>query len=301
MSNEPFFIVGVGRSGTTLLRLMMHNHPRIAVPYESHFITSYIDKLPDYGNLDIATNLQKLVVDILSEPLLESWDHTFEESVVLARVARPASLASVIDAIYADYAEAKGKVRWGDKSDYLDRMHLINEVFPKAKFIHIVRDGRDVANSVMKMDWGPADILRAADWWHEHVKMGRIVGRVLGPSRYTEIRYEDLTANPERELARLCAFLGEEYSDSMLRYHELPRSTIPEARRGQHHNTDAPPTRTRSFAWKSEMPKRDQALFCQLAGETLNGLGYEVPEHAVSTRSLAMAKAAVLVKRQLSR
>jgi len=86
-------------------------------------------------------------------------------------------VAGLISALYAEYAAAKGKPRWGDKSDYLDRLHIVNEMFPNAQFIHIIRDGSDVAHSALKLPWGPDDVVRAAEWWNEHVWVGRRVGR----------------------------------------------------------------------------------------------------------------------------
>ena len=73
----------------------------------------------------------------------------------------------------------------GIKSDYLDRLHVVHEMFPNAQFIHIIRDGRDVA-TVLKLPWGPEDVVRAAEWWNEHVWVGRRVGAILGPERYLE-------------------------------------------------------------------------------------------------------------------
>ena len=155
MNKEPFFIVGVGRSGTTMLRLMLTSHPSIAVPYESHFLTRYYEKLDSYGALEQRENLETLLRDILSEELLLSWDHEFDFDELISEIAEPVTLGSVFNAVYLNYARAKNKVRWGDKSDYLDRMHIVNDIFPDAKFIHIVRDGRDVVNSVLKLPWGP--------------------------------------------------------------------------------------------------------------------------------------------------
>lgn len=299
MENNPFFLVGVGRSGTTLLRLMFHNHPNIAIPYESHFITKYYDTLDTYGDLKESDNLNRLVQDILNEELLKEWDHEFKHDQIIQNVTEP-SLSSVMNSVFSDYANAKGKVRWGDKSDYLDRMHQILKVFPKAKFIHIIRDGRDVANSVMKLDWGPNDILGAAEWWSDHVSVARAIGTVLGQDRYAEVKYEDLVNSPIVELGRLCEFLNEPFVESMLEYHKSPGSEIPESRKFQHYNSNQPPKSSRTYAWKAEMNKTHQALFNDYASKTLMDLGYEVPNIPISRFKLRLRKVIIYVMRIFS-
>ena len=130
MTKPPFFIVGVGRSGTTLIRLMLHSHPNIAIPYESHFITDYSENEKLHGDLNNDQNLKMLLNRILQEDLLQKWDHQFDLDTLFNSIENR-TLQGVFDAIYKDYAMGKGKLRWGDKSDYLDRIHLINNIFPE--------------------------------------------------------------------------------------------------------------------------------------------------------------------------
>lgn len=299
VKERPFFVVGVGRSGTTLLRLMLHHHPRLALPYESHFVTHYQDRLSQYGDLNITENLQRLVNEILDEPNLKMWDQVFAPQEILDAV-EDASLGGVVDALYRVYASHRGKARWGDKSDYLDRMHIINDVFPTAQFIHIVRDGRDVARSVMKLSWGPDDILRSADWWDEHTRLGRRMGAILGPKRYTEVRYEDLVEHSERELRRLCDFLGEDYSADMLSYHKGPEQVIPDALKEQHKNFDKPPDASRCYSWKREMHPIDVELFTRRASRMLEEFEYEVPPLKASKIRLGLRVVAIFSRRLLS-
>ena len=276
MQKPPFFVVGVGRSGTTLIRLMLHNHPDIAIPYESHFITDYDKRISEYGDLKEQDNIKHLISDILDEELLKKWDHEFKLEKIFDMLDTH-NLASVIDAIYMDYTLAKGKKRWGDKSDYLDRMHIINRLFPESKFIHIIRDGRDVSNSVMKLPWGPNDIIQAAEWWNFHVQLGRAMGQMLDTSRYMEVRYEDLVIDTGNQLHRICDFLECEYSDDMLNYYQNSSASIPNDRKGQHYNADAPPQKNRTYAWKKEMSTIDIAIFSDYAKSLLADLDYEIP------------------------
>jgi hypothetical protein len=296
MPSGPVFIVGVGRSGTTLLRLMLHHHPEIAIPYESHFIDEYYDHLADYGDLHDEANLKRLVDAILAEPLLKMWDHTFTTEGVQSRI-RERSLSGVLNVVYEEYAAGKGKTRWGDKSDYLDRMYVINELFPNAQFIHIIRDGRDVARSVLKLPWGPNDIIRAAEWWERYVWLGRRTGRMLGKERYAEVKYEDLLESPERELRRLCQYLRLEFAPSMLEYYRDADQAIPEGRKAQHYNANSPVQASRAFSWKREMDTCDIALFDRHAGSVLQELGYERPPVHVGKLRLGWRMARILLRR----
>jgi hypothetical protein len=296
MVNDPIFVIGIGRSGTTLLRLMLHHHPRIAIPYESEFLTRHYEAVEKYGDLRDDANLAALVDAMLAEPALLRWDHTFDRSAILANLEER-TVAGVSHAIYSQYAAAKGKGRWGDKSDYLDQIHLLNEMFPRSQFIHIIRDGRDVAASVMKLSWGPNDIISAAQWWNDHLWVARRVGAVLGKERYLEIRYENLVEEPERELRRCCAFLHEEYSPEMLAYHLDSDAAIPPERRAQHHGYNAPPDRSRIYAWKREMHPCDIALFDRYAGRMLAEVGYELPPVSCGRVALGWRLISILLRR----
>lgn len=297
MRKPPFFIVGVGRSGTTLIRLMMHSHPNIAIPYETHFITQYVRKEKDYGDLNSDSNIKRLAQDVLDEEMLKMWDHQFDIDQLLLNL-QDRSLSGLLDAIYSDYALSKGKKRWGDKSDYLDRMHEINQVFPDAKFIHIIRDGRDVAKSVIKMSWGPNDVIEAAGWWHEHIRLGRCMGAILGENRYMEVKYENLVLDPESELRALCKFIDEEYSPEMLNYHENSANSIPAERKHQHYNANVAPSSERTYAWKREMSPVEVAIFNEQALPTLIDMGYDSQIPKVSKIRKLAHKMLLMVKRQ---
>ena len=298
LKKPPFFIIGVGRSGTTLIRLMINNHPNIAIPYESHFITKYHEKLNDYGDLNNKNNLIKIVSDILAEELLSKWDHSFKLENIVTDISEN-TLKGIFDSIYKNYAKSKGKIRWGDKSDYLDRMYVINEIFPESKFIHIVRDGRDVASSVLKLDWGPNDIIAAAEWWNNYVNLAKCMGAMIGEERYIEVRYEDLVQDSENELKRICSFLDEEFSTEMLNYYKSSKTSVPNEFKGLHYNTDKPPKASRTYAWKKEMSPTDIFLFNNYAKNMLEASGYEVPVVAKPSAYAKLTKFKIFAKRML--
>ena len=159
-----------------------------------------------------------------------------------AEEAQPTTYADVIRCLNASYARSRGKTRYGNKTPkHVLHMPEIAELFPEARFVHIVRDGRDVALSYLSKDFGPSDVRSAADVWRARVERGRADGARLGERRYAELRYEDLLTDPEAELRTICAFLDLPFDDAMLRYHE--NGPVPSLRRDPNEHLAKPPTK----------------------------------------------------------
>lgn len=120
---------------------------------------------------------------------------------IIASLENPL-LCDLVDRIFERLANLNHKPRWGDKTPHHVReLVRLGKAFPKAKFIHIMRDGRDVSSSLRKKRWyGPT--IHAAWIWAESVRAGRLAGQALGSDRYIEIRYEDLIVNTEATLWR---------------------------------------------------------------------------------------------------
>jgi len=122
---------------------------------------------------------------------------------------------------------------WGDKNPHYAHPHNLGcletvvELFPGARFIHIVRDGRDVALSQRQISWCSSNSFRLAEDWAHKTTLCHKVGRVLGPDQYLELRYEELVRDPEPVLRQVCDFLGEPFDAQMLHYHETAKNVVP--------------------------------------------------------------------------
>ncbi len=128
----------------------------------------------------------------------------------------------------------ENKPRWGDKTpQYVRAIPTLAEIFPEARFIHIIRDGRDVALSLIRERFGPGNVYTAAGLWRETIEAGRRGARILAPDQYLEVRYEALTGNPGETLRSICAFVGESIHEDVLELSRLPpgKRLITEARR----------------------------------------------------------------------
>jgi hypothetical protein len=280
------FVVGVPRSGTTLLRLMLDAHPDMAVPPETYFVPDVLRLCGDGGApapdvLALLTSSQR-------------WgDFGLDPESVAQRLPRerPVRRAEALRAFYGAYAQRAGKPRWGDKTPvYLKHMKRIARALPEARFVHIIRDGRDVALSVTGLMFGPDSVEEAARRWRR--KLERARAQAPGLPHYTEVRYEDLVERPEPTLRGVCEYLELGWDPAMLEYHrhaaeriaaiarprERPgREPIPEGYGPSIHTlTSEPPRQERVGRWRTEMSPEDRAAYERTAGELLARLGYEV-------------------------
>jgi hypothetical protein len=130
-----------------------------------------------------------------------------------------------MDAMMRSWAEGQGKRRWGEKTPrHVFYWREILDCFPDARLIHLVRDGRDVADSYMKARFGPKTTYMAARQWVAWLKQVEAVRQVVPARQFIEVRYEDILAEPESELTRICEYLGESFSARMLEFHKTALS-----------------------------------------------------------------------------
>lgn len=271
---QPFFILGSQRSGTTMLRLMVNTHPNLAVPHETAFMTVFHPRLGDYGDLSQGENAARLLDDIARHPLVVRGGHITDKEAILSHPI--SNFPDLIDAIMTEYAKLKGKVRWGDKTPYYTPdIDILWHLFPNGKFIHLVRDGRDVALSLRNISWSSKSIPRLAEDWRWKTTVCHKVGSVLGPKHFLEMKYEDLVRDSEHCLRRICDFLDEPFAPEMLSYHQSARDVVPGESLQWHNSSVRAPDPDKLFAWKRELSLTDRIIFEQIAGSALDLFGYE--------------------------
>lgn len=275
MNDAPFFIVGFQRSGTTLLRLMLDAHPEIAIPLDTVGLWSrYEKRLPEYGDLNSEPGRGRLVGDLLGEERIRLWETPLTADQILRGWNEP-GYPGLIRAFHQAYAGSKGKVRWGDKDPgNMVRIDQLNRWFPDARFIHIIRDGRDACLSQLEQDFGFDNMLECACAWREEVQWVRRMGALLGP-RYFELRYEDLVTEPEIRLRSVCRFLDLEYDGLMLQYYERVGTAVPDEKRHIWPLIDKPPQADNAERWKHKLTRGERVTFEKRAGEVLHACGYD--------------------------
>lgn len=270
---DPFlFIVGRGRSGTTLLRAMFDSHPAMVIPPESHFIVHLGRKRLRYER-PAGFDISRFLGDV-RRTNFQRWGLPVEAARAALLSARPSTFPEAVRVLFAANAARQGKWRYGEKTpNNVRNITYLANLFPEASFVHIVRDGRDVTLSYLRVDFGVDSVAESAMYWKLAVEKGRRAGARLGPGRYREIRYEDLVRTPEPVLQGLCSFLDLPFDPRMLRYHERAHSVMKGTNVAAHDNIGRPPMKLRD--WRQEMRAEDVRLFESLAGRTLEAFGYE--------------------------
>jgi hypothetical protein len=287
----PVFVVGSVRSGTTLLRLMLDRHPDLAIPSESQFIPVLWKRRKRYGAGGRIENREAWLKDVTSQPAVRFWSISVEDVRAELDSVRPLDFARAIEVIFCCYARRNGKSRWGDKTpQYVDRLALIGTLFPNARFVHVIRDGRDVALSMIDLNRLHQRAATTAFFWARSIRRGRHVGQRLGPERYMEVRYEWLLDDPEGELRRVSEFLDLPYDPVMLRHDPDAILHLPDRHRPIHSRLALPLTKGLRD-WRHEMNPKEIEEFEAIAGRELEALGYErVTEHSVWTWARAWVR-----------
>jgi hypothetical protein len=269
----PVIVLGVGRSGTTLLRVMLDRNSRLAIPYETFFVPQLAHRHGHRPNLD------QFLDDLGRLRTLYDWGITPDD--VRPRLREGMTTSEAIAAIFETYAERQGKLRWGDKTPlYMQQLPLLERLFPGALWVHLVRDGRDAALSFLELPEGfagktwaqPRTVAQFGARWRTEILAARRLGRHAG-SRYLELRYEELVAEPEHWLRRVCEHAALSWEPEMLD-HTRPSDT---AHMPEHRNLAQPPT-PGLRDWRSQMRRKDALAFEQVAGDVLRSAGYELLE-----------------------
>jgi hypothetical protein len=269
---KPVFIGGCERSGTTMLGAMLGSHSRSLCVPESQFMDDQLAHADPDGRIDSRAALGRIMAH---ERFRLLWGLSLEPASVQA-----ADLGSTLADLWTWLAQAYGrKVGKPTAGVWIDhtptnfrRVRGLLRMFPAARFIHLVRDGRAVAASLLPLDWGPNNALHAAEFWMARCALGLAAELDLGPDRILRVRYEDVLQEPESSLRRITGFIGLDYEPQMAaanpsrptRYHEH-----------QHHLVGQAPVRSRAAGWQQVLSRREVEIFEAEAGDFLETLGYQ--------------------------
>lgn len=270
---DPVFIGGCSRSGTTLLGGMLGGHPDCIAtpesPFKIHPLAAQVrrrgNRLVD-GDIDL----------VLSDWFFSTWGLNVSRPQLIGE-RPPESLADLMQRLVAVYARRHGRAgyrHWIDHTPANIRyVGTLLEHFPTAKVIHLVRDGRAVAASVMRLDWGPNTAKDMARWWTSYISFGLAAEHALADDRILRVRYEDLVTGPSATLARISDFCGMDFHPGMLdgRGFAVPRYTA-----RQHRLVRGPLRPERIDGWQQELTRRQIEIFEHYTGEALTYLGYEL-------------------------
>jgi hypothetical protein len=216
----PFFIVGCGRSGTTLFQTLIDGHPNIAIPPESYLYARFGRIFHTYGDLEKRQNRKRLIGALLHDGFMRQWRLNATVEDVEQRLPEHTRVG-IIKTFFALYAEMHGASHWGDKTPgHINHLREIRRDFPAAKLIHLVRDGRDVAEAMRRMMFYPVSAVGCGHVWRNEVMQWQAFCETAGRAGTMLVRYEDLVTSPQQIIDSVFRFLDEPSIDTVSSYAE---------------------------------------------------------------------------------
>ncbi len=273
--SEQLFILGAPRSGTTFLASLI-GLTKYGKPFETHFFTKYYKLLSSYGDLENKENFSCLLKDILKERPVMQWRLDLNMDDFFQSLDGDHSYVNILNSLCLLRNSKLGFNFWGDKTPhYIGDFDIIQKLFPDAKFIYIVRDGRDVALSLLQKNWGPNNISSCAEYWKTLNKENVHFNRLKKNGQLLTLRYEDLLDNAESNVRDIYKFLDTDISESDVR--SLCFTVKPD----------------NYFKWKEKLSRSQIKVFDLIAANTLSRFGYETfgPENGVGILPGAFYKA----------
>jgi len=275
---DPIFIIGTERSGTNLLRLILNSHSNISVPHPPHIMKYFHPIEHLYGNLNIDKNFKKLIDDVCRLVDLHTypWEIKPNRKQVFNNVTDK-KLLNIYFEINNQYLKYAGKKRWVCKSTFMiDYVADILKHFPDARFIYMVRDGRDVAVSSKSSIFNDYHIYYTAKRWSNEQQLGLSWMKRLKPEQIMMLKYEDLLNDPVKEVHKICSFLNETYEEVMIKYHNSAEAKKSGSLSISWGNTSKPVMVGNKGKYLYNLSKKEIKIFEAIAFEELKALGYEL-------------------------
>lgn len=266
MKNKlPFFVVGCGRSGTSLLRTMLNHHPSLSIPLESLFMIDYLKASQKIS----LTTLKKLIIN---EPEIKEWGIKIKKK----DIRKCSSTKDLVTKVNYVYMKKRKKKIWGQKTPrFIRHWKLLKKHYPDSKFIFLVRDPRGTVNSLVKSNVHFSNAYFAAKRW----KMDMLYGLDLlkkYPKDTLVIKFENLIISPEKELKRVCKILKVTYHPKMMKYSKTGKNEYLPYFQNIHQKLSKRPDKSVIDKWKVELSKREIELVEYTNKNLMKKLGFKL-------------------------
>lgn len=272
---DPVFVVGMNGSGTSMMLDSLGRHPELyAVPDETHMMPYIISRAHRFGNLEDDENFTAFGRFAIEQmPVLQRFTGKDEPALPEDWLSLPRSIAGVFHGIFGSLAAGKNKYRWCEKTpDHVQHIELLSGTFPGARFVHMIRDGREVAYSIGRRQKRQPELVIYR--WKKLVETGRAAGAKL-PGRYLEVRYEDLTQDARQQMGKVCNFLQLEFAGEVLQS-RMPQS--PDRKRSSTGEVGA--ISSNPLKWPDHFDSAAVRRLEEISGRTLDELGYAIRTEA---------------------
>jgi len=276
---RPFFIVGSGRSGNTLLRRILNDHSEIIIPPETYVLGAAISRFKRYRAMSWPDLVEYVLAAFEFYPEFETFGISLRPLVQKLKGTKKEkrNLALILNSFYMYYAEQTGKAcrRWGDKTPLNTfALEAIYSVFPDARFIHIIRDGCDVVASYVKAGIYQS-VEEAAKRWIRSIKTVNSF-QVKYPDAVLNIRYEQLVTEPQQTLRTVCQFIGIDFQPQMLNEKNKNRAKLGDVEMRAHHSNVLKPISTSNIGrGRATLSVAQKEAIQLIIGEQLRILGYD--------------------------
>jgi hypothetical protein len=287
----PIFVVGLPRSGTTLLATILNRHPRIACGPETRFFEQLSDEriASACAASDWPITATRLIesLELVGQPVHGLFGRSLAD-IAKTLSTGPRTPQALIESLTQVFAHNQGKPRWAEKTpNHLKYLERIRRLYPSAPIVRIIRDPRDAASSLTKLPhFSPSSTINALELnrWHG------LSHRFFSSDPNTlSLRYEDLITDSRQELSRLCRFLGEECHDDMLAPTAADMGlTSPNEpwKRG----VTKPLDTTRLYRWKRTMSQSEACNTTMASLDVVDAFGYDTaPVDGLARRDVAIA------------
>ena len=274
----PLQIIGTQRSGSNLLRLILNQSDEISAHHPPHILTVFFPILHKYGNLELPGNFEKLVDDVcrLIEANPVKWGLPFDRKEVVRRCSQY-TLIEVFKVVYEMVAEKDGAKYWCCKSmANVTYFEDLEHGGVKPYYIHLIRDGRDVATSFKKTLVGEKHPFHLARVWKENINKAQEVSKLVDEERYLTIQYETLVSEPMKIVGQLNTFLDLGLDASALDYFSSDESKKTAAAGFMWSNLTKPILRNNTWKFMKEMTDDEISIFERVAGKELQEYGYRL-------------------------
>jgi len=287
---SPLFIVGAPRSGTTLLAVLLNRHSRFSIPPETQFFTTFA---AGEAALELRQADRRTKVEMVLNHERMADLHLGREELLTIFQRYDDSVAGLFRAILEAYAAKEKKARVGEKSPkHLEHVPRLLSLYPAARVICLVRDGRDVVRSLLKTPWAEPDNPRRfglfCSEWSDYARLVERFRKSFPADRFMMIRYEDILLGPEKALTEICRFLGERFEPDMLDSSGKGSGVVPAWEAGWKAKADKALDPARAYAWKLQADRREVWRMNVMMGRELVALGYGETELAGCSLGLRM-------------
>jgi hypothetical protein len=258
-----------------LLSVILHAHPRIAMPPETRFLFPVYQARNSFGDLNRPRNRRQVARRITAQRTRFVQLGLDRKKIIRKIVKGPPTIGSAMAIVWAEYARSRGKQRWGEKRPlYWQQMDWLMRLFPDAQVVHLIRDPRACVASLLDVHWWRGGFYDAVTTWVMSDRELKAFGRRAAPGTYYALRYEDLLADPRSELEKLCGFLDEEFDETMLEFATAANDIVPE-HKVWHSLTHQPLDASRGERWRDRLQPEQVGLIELVAADEMRGNNYE--------------------------